>query len=298
MLICLLVTLIFSISYNFLSFDLFANIFFAKITWSYHLNPYFIAPKDFAGKDLIVSFVRSIDGTYRYGVLYLGFSIIPLAIFGAGRFILIFLGLKILNALVFFLTGLLIYELRGKDKLVFSLWFFNPLLLIEFLTNAHNDLLMISWFILSVYFLVVKQRVKSYLSFTATLFTKSLMFFSNPSILGLPAFFITGERRGNYFKLLSLGLFIFLQTSKWDIQIWYFTWIYLFLPFLNLKKVSWILIYLIGLILLVGYFPFLLNNTWTNLPFITNLKYLIWASLLGIIISERYPIVERLVWKQ
>ncbi len=249
-------SLILACSYNFVSHDVFNYLFFAKVTWVSHQNPYQVTPQ-MHNQDLWVSFMHNIDSTYTYGIFYLIYSIIPIAIFGVSHFILIFYGLRIMNFFLFFLAGLLLLKINKGDKKVFSYWFLNPYLIVELLMNAHNDLLMITGFIISMFFISLQQQIKSIASLLVTIFTKSPNF-SSPVIFGAPALLLNREKWPFYFKVSSLALFIFLITfSSHSILNWYYTWIYMLLPFAKLKNYSWILIYLMGLMLILKYQNFL-----------------------------------------
>ncbi len=259
---------LFACSYNFASHDLFNYLFFAKLAWVFHQNPYQVTPSMY-NQDLWVTFIHSVDSIYTYGVFYLIYSMIPIAIFGGSHFTLIFYGLRIMNFFLFFLAGLLLLKINKRDKKVFSYWFLNPYLIVELLMNAHNDLLMIALFIISMFFLNLHQQIKSIAIFLVTIFTKSPNFIS-PVILGTPVLLLNKKKRPFYFKVASLALFLFLTIApSRPILNWYYTWIYMFLPFAKIKTYSWILIYIMGLMLLLKYQTFLYPwadfITWINI---------------------------------
>lgn len=258
-------TLIFSFAYPFLSHDIFTYLFSAKMVWVYHANPYRVAPKEFMATDLWLSFMRNIEFTYAYGPIYLLYSLIPMVIFSGKRFILNFFGIKLMNAVIFFLAGVLIFRITNKDKRVFSWWFWNPLLVVELLINSHSDLLMIALFIVAVFFLYKKSFVKAWLALIASILSKYA------SIVSLPMAFLNRDKRVLYFRLMSMSLPLFLQIQTLrSAQIWYYTWVYMFLPFSKLKNSSWLVIYVMGLILLIGYYPFIKSGTWGRTPLIPN----------------------------
>lgn len=276
---------IFTLSYNFASHDLFNYLFSAKLIWVFHQNPYQVTPRMY-DQDLWVSFMHSIDAVDNYGVFYLIYSMIPLIIFGASHFILIFYSLRIMNFLIFFLAGLLLLKLNNGEKKVFSYWFLNPYLIIELLVNAHNDLLMIAGFIISMFFLYQRQQIKSITVFLVSIFTKSPTIIS-PAIFGAPALLLSKGKRQLYFKAASLALFLFLVVaSSRPILNWYYTWVYMFLPFAKLKTYSWILIYCMGLILLLKYqnqlYPWYDFITWLNIY----TKETIFILAIGVVLIE------------
>jgi len=254
--IAVLTTLAFSFSYPFLFADFFTYIFSAKMIMAYHANPYKIPPEKFMSSDLWLGFMRNIEFTYTYGPVALSYSLIPVILFSEGRFLLNFFGLKLMNAVVFYLTGSLIFKIT-KDKNTFSLWFFNPFLVLELLMNAHNDLLMIFLFVIFIYFLQGRHPVKAFFAFAASVLVKYF------SVIALPLLFLSKDKRKLFLKMLALVVPLLLSIQRIRlVQSWYYSWVFLFLPFLELKGRTLVVIYLIGFILAVNYFSFIKLGYW------------------------------------
>lgn len=272
-------TFIFTISYPFLSHDFFTYLFFSHVAVSYHLNPYIVTPGQFALTDLWVGFVHSIDGTYRYGIIYLIYSIIPMIFIGGNSFLTNFFALKIVNGTVFFLTGLFLYKFVKSPK-VFSLWFFNPILVVELLINSHNDLLMIVLFILSIITLNQKKRILSFGLLAASAGVKYI------SLFACPAIFLNQKWREVFFTILSIVLVIFLYFTSYPVQMWYYTWLYMFIPFIRLRNISLTLIYIAGFVALVNYSVFIRSNNWDSSPIISDPRLLINFILTVILLLE------------
>jgi len=274
-------TLFFSFAYPFLSHDIFTYLFSAKMVLTYHANPYVIVPEKFMPIDLWVSFMRNIQFTYAYGPIHLFYSLIPMAVFSGKRFILNFFGLKLMNAVVFFLSGILLFRLTDQDKRIFSWWFWNPLLVVELLINSHGDLLMISLFFVALFFLYRKTFIKAWLALIASVLTKYV------SVVLFPVMFLNKNKRTSYFRLLSVSLLIFLQIQTLRlVQVWYYTWAYMFLPFSKLKNSSWLIVDLIGVLLLISYYPFIKTGSWGGTQLIPNSRLLLYLFLLAIIFIE------------
>jgi len=266
-------TLLFSLAYPFLSYDIFTYLFSAKMVWTYHANPYTISPERFIANDLWVSFMRNIQFTYAYGPVALLYSLIPMIFFSGKRFILNFFGLKLMNAVIFYFSGLLLLKLTKFDKRIFAIWFFNPFLTIELLINAHNDLLMIGLFFVALFFVAERKFHRTFVFWLLSVLTKYA------SLIGLPAVLWVGkekERAERIFRLLSLSILLIIVLQKIRATLpWYYTWVYMFLPFANLKVTSWILIASAGLLLLSGYLPFVERGVWTGGNFIFEYKNLL-----------------------
>jgi hypothetical protein len=165
--ITILTTAILAFSYNAFSYDLFNYIFDAKIVSFYHLNPYLYKASDFVG-DPMLHFMRWTHRLYPYGPSWLALSV-PLSFLGMNYFLPTFFLFKILMAMSFLGSCYLIYKISEKlfpaNKL-FNVAFFalNPLVLIETLVSAHNDIPMIFFLLLSIYFFLQKKKRLSWVS--------------------------------------------------------------------------------------------------------------------------------------
>ncbi len=274
-------TLFFSFAYPFLSKDLFTYLFSAKMVLTYRVNPFVVPPMNFFSTDVWVGLAHNIEFPYAYGPVSLLFSLIPMLLFSGKRFILNFLGYKLINAALFYLTGVLFYRLNNRDKKIFSLWFFNPFLVVELLINAHNDLLMISLFVVAIYYLYKRKRLKAWLAFVASVLTKYA------SLIALPVMFLNKKNKTLSFKLLSIGSVVLLLAQKLrNVHAWYYSWVYMFLPLAKLKIKSWILIDLIGMLFLIHYYSFVKWGFWGAAPLIPYSKWLFFLFLSLIMFIE------------
>lgn len=254
-------SLVFALSFPFLSKDLFSYLFGAKIFWLYRQNPYLVIPETYRDIDLWLGFTHWTHREYVYGPVALIFSVIPMAIAGASRFLLNFFGYKILNWIVFLVTGYLLFKNSKNKAKALYIWFFNPLLIFEFLINSHNDLLMVGFFVISVIYSQTQRKIVSFVGFILSIATKyvSTLFF--PLI-------IAGKSSLPLISKVYVGAMLFAFGLKFgDIQPWYYTWIYFALPFANFKKTSLILIFsLQALILVFKYLPFVKTTFWDGIP--------------------------------
>lgn len=166
-------TLILIFAYPFLSSDLFNYLFDAKIILNYHASPYAHRPLDFPNDEWL-RFMRWVHRYSPYGPLWLGASLIP-ATLGFGKFILNFLTFKIFIGVFHLINAYLIYKILQKiDPKASIFWTatyaLNPLFLIEGVVNAHNDVVLATFLILPIYFIVHKKIGLSYVAlFSGTL---------------------------------------------------------------------------------------------------------------------------------
>jgi len=165
--IIIFTTAVLVFSYNAFSYDLFNYIFDAKIVTHYHLVPYFYSALNFP-KDPMLSFMRWTHRTFPYGPSWLALTI-PLSFIGMNYFLPTFFLFKLLMGLSFLGSCYLIYKISEKifpENKLLNLAFFalNPLVLVECLVSAHNDIPMIFFFLLSIYLFLQKKKALSFLS--------------------------------------------------------------------------------------------------------------------------------------
>lgn len=251
-----LITLIYSLSYPFLSKDIYSYYLYAKMAYFYHLNPFNTAPIELAGKDFFVNIAHNIRAPYNYGPIYLLYAVIPMAILTVNRIILYLITLKLLNGILFFISGFLLYKETNSDKRIFAIWFLNPFLLIELLSNSHNDLVMISTFIIGFYYLYKKKYFRSLGLIIFSILIKYA------SIIAAPMFLLNSNLKTHYFKILGSILPVMIQLTKRAFQPWYLSWSYMFLPLAQMKTLSWILFSGLGFIQLINYYRFLESSGW------------------------------------
>lgn len=264
---------ILTFSYNAFSYDLFNNIFDAKIFTHYHLNPYSYKALDFPN-DPMLSFMHWTHRTYPYGPLWLGITI-PWSFLGANIFILTFYLFKLVGSAFYIGTVYLIDKInreRFKKTENFGLIFFalNPLVIIEVLVSSHNDIEMIFFAILGIFLFLRKRFLLGVLSIIAAALVKQVMVF-----LLAPFLFYLFQEKILKKKLISFNQFLiacivfavigfsYILTLL-EVQPWYFIWI---LPFFALirpnKYISSILIGA-SMGLLLRYAPFLYKGDWNG----------------------------------
>lgn len=269
-------TFIFSLAYPFISHDFFAYIFYARMVVFHHINPYIVSPEHLINQDYWITFIHNIEIVYPYGPLFLLYTIIPQIVLSSNRLVLNLFALKIMGGITFFLAGLILYKLLGKDKRVFSLWYFNPLFIVESLVNGHNDILMIGLFFASLYLLSLKKYLSAWVVLIASVLIKFI------TIGAIPLMIVSERWKTLMFRILGLGLFAYILTTSVAVHAWYYTWPYLFIPFMKLKKISLFAVYLIGVLLLINYFPFVKSRLYGEQLPIPNIK--IWIEILIFIV--------------
>jgi hypothetical protein len=215
-------------SYNAFSYDLFNYIFDAKILSFYHQNPYFHKPLDYM-LDPMLNFMRWTHRFYPYGPTWLVLTV-PLTFIGMNIFIPTFFMFKLLMGLSLLGSSFLIYKISEKlfpSYKLFNLCFFalNPLVIVETLVSAHNDIPMIFLFLLSFYLFMENKKFKSMILFILSIGVKySTLSFAPVFVY---AWYLRSKKKQiNWEKLLLFGLTLSLSTIAYaslrtTFQPWY-----------------------------------------------------------------------------
>lgn len=216
-------------SYNAFSYDLFNYIFDAKIVTHYGQNPFLHKPADFLA-DPMLNFMRWTHRLYPYGISWLVLTV-PLSFIGANIFIFTFFLFKLLSGLSYLGSGYLIYKISEKisssNKISNTLFFaLNPLVLIEGLVSAHNDMPMVFITLLSFYLYLKKKKAVSFFSYIFSVGIKYATAVFIPSVLYIWLFNklsrkINWEHFFTFSLLLSLLTVIF-ASLRTTFQPWYF----------------------------------------------------------------------------
>lgn len=284
------------LAYNAFSYDLFNYIFDAKIVTIYHQNPYTHAALDFP-QDKMLGFMHWTQRVYPYGPVWLGISI-PLSFIGMGLFLPTFYLFKLL-ALVAYLGAVYFIEkilkkLKSKDVLFGTVFFaLNPLVLIEFLVSAHNDVTMMFLAMASIYFLIERRYVLSIVFLILSIGIKFATVFMIPPYL-LFMYYSFRQSKVEFSKILQIALVfmiipIILATLRTNFQPWYLLYALPFTAFMAKKYFIFIPTIIISLISVLNYLPFLFTGNW-NPPIPNILWGMVFGSLIlsGIIVFVYY----------
>ncbi len=257
-------------SYNAFSYDLFNYIFDAKIITHYNQNPYFYKALDFPN-DPMLSFMRWTHRYYPYGPAWL-FLTAPISFIGLNIFSLTFFLFKIFISGFFLGTVYLIEKIVRKvspGNEIYALVFFglSPLVLIESVVSVHNDIVMMFFAVLGLYFVLNKKFILSIIAIIFSFFIKEVtilllfpvLIFQNP----IKKIFISSENFFRFCVLTMIAGFVYVLT-KLEVQPWYFLWIIPFIAFLKPNRYIFLLTSGISLGLLLRYAPFLYQGDWNG----------------------------------
>ncbi len=284
-------------SYNAFSYDLFNYIFDAKIVTHYMQNPYTHRALDFSG-DPMLSFMHWVERTYPYGPVWL-FVTVPVSFIGLQIFLPTFFLFKGIAALSY--VGICwsvekILQKTDKDNalLGLSLFAFSPLVIIEGLVSAHNDMLMIVFASFALLTFVSRKSVWSFLLLFLSIGVK----FATAVLLPLWIIGFFFKKKGSVHQL-SVISFIFLAVAaiaaslRTNFQPWYLLFLFPFAALIYKQKGILVGFSIFSTLSLLQYVPFLYTGNWDK-PIPSILSVMLWSSLgLSIIAAGIISIAKR-----
>jgi hypothetical protein len=262
---------ILTFSYNAFSYDLFNYIFDAKIITHYHLNPYLYKALDFPHEPML-SFMHWVERTYPYGPLWLVMTV-PLSFVGFQFFLPTFFLFKILMGVSFlgscWLVEKIVKEISPKQSLSSLVFFaFNPLLLIEGVVSAHNDIVMMAVALWAVYLLIQQKSVRSLFILILSIGIKFATIFL------LPIFLLVFSMKWRKLPIewkkvflitaLVMVIPVVAASLRTNFQPWYLLYM---LPFVALSSEYMFLVLpmvAFSLFALLEYAPFLFKGDWNQ----------------------------------
>jgi hypothetical protein len=271
------------LSYNAFSYDLFNYIFDARIVTHYQQNPYFHKALDYP-TDPMLHFMHWTHRTYPYGPVWLLLTI-PVSFIGFGYFLLTLYFFKLLMLASFIGSVKLIEKIAemGKFKnplFITAAFALNPLVIIESLVSSHNDIVMIFFTLLSIYFLFKQKKAFSLFYF---IFAFSIKFVN---LFLLPAYLYLLKKKNSFevffmIATFSMAISVLLATQRTNFQPWYLLFVLPFAAFISRKIYILIPVVILSFAGLLNYAPYLYLGNW-NAPVPTILA---WINIGSIIFS-------------
>lgn len=287
------------LAYNAFSHDLFNYIFYGKIMTFYRQNPYRYKALDFPG-DPMLGFMHWTHNVYPYGPAWLLFTV-PLSFLSFQKLIpnmILFKGLAVAGYLG---LGWFIYKILDKtnpEKKLMGLAFFafSPLVIIEGLVSAHNDIFMMALALAGLWFLFKKRPWLAWLMLGLSVGVKFATAFLLPVFIWL-SFCHWRKKKVNWSSvwLACLGLMTTaLLAASWrsELKPWYLFYVLPFAALLTKKSLFW-LTTIFSLGALLHYAPFLYLGNWD--PPVPAIK--LWLTiiflLVGVVVGSRSFLLSR-----
>lgn len=266
-------TFILLFSYNAFSYDLFNYIFDARIVTYYQQNPYEHKALDYQG-DPMLAFMHWTHRVYPYGPTWLILTV-PLSFIGMQFFLPTVVLFKALAAASFvgtvYYLGKIYKHFFPEDELLGIVFFgLNPLVIIESLVSAHNDIVMMFFALMSIYLLLERKYALAFLLLFISIGVKFATIFL------LPMFFIAYLFQKMRFLIRREYVeFLFFMTSiamvipvilavnrEGNFQPWYLLYFLPFASFIIRKYYIFIPTIIFSFFSLFVYAPFLYTGNW------------------------------------
>lgn len=207
------------------SYDIFNYIFTAKVAYHYHENPYLVMPIEFIG-DPNLAFTRAANKIALYGPSWIALTSIP-HLLSFGSIVAAIFSFKFFAA-SFYVGAIWVIWKLTKNFLSVALFALNPMLIIETLVSAHNDIVMMFFALLTFYFL---KKEKILLGIIFLLFS---IFIKYATVILLPIFIFILIRHykkqiirwDSVFHIASWAMFIMILVTplREEIYSWYIIW--------------------------------------------------------------------------
>lgn len=269
-------------SYNAFSYDLFNYIFDAKIITHYFQNPYLHKALDFP-QDPMLSFMHWIQRTYPYGPVWLLVTV-PVSFIGLQFFLPTLFLFKALASVSY--IGIcwsiekVLQKTYPKESLFgLSLFAFSPLVIIEGLVSAHNDMIMVVFASFALVTFVNRKSVWSFLLLFLSIGVK----FATAALLPLWIIGFIVKKKGDIQQLavVSFVLLIIpvvLASIRTNFQPWYLLFLYPFAALMPKRKELLVGFGIFSFASLLQYVPFLYTGNWDK-PIPEMLVSMLWISL-------------------
>ncbi len=244
------------------SYDIFNYIATAKVLFLYHENPYLIMPIQFTGDPLLL-FMHAANKTALYGPFWILLTGIPYFL-GLGNFIITLFSFKLFTVIFYLASVWLLYKMT-KNIFLTSIFTLNPLVILETLVSGHNDIVMMFFALLSIYFLKDKKFILFLIFFVLSVFIKFSTLFLIP-VFGYVIYYYLKNKKVEWEKVYYLSslfmlLIFFLSPIREEMYPWYSTWFLIFIPLIQNRLIKYIyLAFSFGL--LFRDIPFMLIGTY------------------------------------
>lgn len=238
--------------------DVLSYAMYTRIVWIYHQIPWFVSP-NFFKNDPLTPLLHWPDSYSRYGPMWILLSSLS-TYFVIENILLSWFAIKIMliGCYVFnlFIIKKICIQLNINQHRTLVLIVYNPFFIIEGIISPHTDILMSTFALLTLYFLLLDKNKISLLMFIFSVLTKIVTF---PTIIIYPIkrFFCLSKQAIVLLFLILTAIGSIIIIIRWSINPWYF-----FLPMYLLalnqnNKALRHLYFSLSFALIVRYLPYI-----------------------------------------
>ncbi len=195
------------------SSDIFSYIYQSRILSEYQANPYFVSYDTFT-HDSFYHIIRNKWSmhTMVYGPLWVIIGSV-LSFIGNNSLLFTLFLFKLFFIVINFLNFYFISKISKNIKAIF-LYAWNPLILYEFALNGHNDVLIVFFILISLFFFLQQNKIKNYiLAWIFLLFSVLIKFYTIiflPFFFLIPLFKLKNNKEKLYFSLSAVAIVIIM----------------------------------------------------------------------------------------
>lgn len=278
-----IIGLVATFAYPMMTHDVFNYLFHARVVITHHANPHLVAPQVFVGDEWL-RFMHWVHSPSAYGYGFTAYMIIPYVL-GLGKLVPSLYLYKLMSFFWYLLAVWLVGKITARTKTIAAstaqlLFALNPIIIMEWLINAHNESMMVTLMLLSWYLVGHKKLLSGTLALTIGALAKYAAVLLIPGLLMSRIF---GEQRALYLTSLILLLAPFFYHYNSQYQIWYITWA---LPFVVLTGNRYLIAATLGYSLggLLTYVPYIATGFWSLTPSDRSLYFIV-PTLVALLIS-------------
>lgn len=225
----------FILSFPALSYDIFNYMTTARIAFLHQENPYIVMPVEIPNEPWL-AFTRGANKVALYGPTWLVLTWLPY-VFGFGHIVATIYSFKIL-ILIFYLIMLRFIYIITNDLRNVIFFALNPLVLIEVLVSAHNDIVMMVLALGSLIFVQSEKtstRLSGYFLYILSVFVKGATLVLFPMVF---IFRLNGTKL--YVTAWCLMFAAFLASPfREELYPWYAVWFLSFAAIIPITKDNW-----------------------------------------------------------
>jgi hypothetical protein len=220
--------------------------FDARIFTVYHQNPYLFKALDFPHDDWL-RFMHWTHRSYPYGPTFLPLTLIPSAL-SLGKLLLNLIFFKLMFFGLFAVSAVMLYRVNEKWGVFYAT---NPLIIIEGLVNAHNDIVALSLAIIGYVLLVQNKKVWGRVVLVVS---GGIKYITMP-------FIIATKKKSRWTIVMVIATFLLLAylADTTGIQPWYFLVLFAFIPY-HEKVLEQSTFFFTSA--LISYYPFIQYGSW------------------------------------
>ena len=269
------------------SYDVFNYMATAKVTYTWHENPYTVMPIEIPNEQML-TYMQASNKIALYGPVWIAVSSIPHYLGFESPLFTLFL-FKVLE--VAFYAGVLWLIWQLSEKNLWSLVFFslNPIVLTETILSGHNDIVMMFFALASLYLL---RKEKYFFSIVALIFSILIKY---ATIFLIPIYLVKLIKKDKmswaavwtWAATFMYAAFL-LSPIREEIYAWYFIWPLAFLALIPRESLFVWLSYGFTFGLPLRLAPFIYLQSWTGVtPMVKKFVTFAPAAISGLMYAYR-----------